>query len=480
MSSAPSLPAAAAGAAVETPTVCGDDDVGSLQSSSDEEEDPDPLAELRKRAPTTERIIKQLLTDASVKHIINMIPADYILTEDNEKGEDILLKRELWEIIHQEILEGIFLYSATCKKNVDAFCKNYMHKTFEIDVLASLLHEKFPEDVRQSMTDKDRRTLSLALQLICTKFIDTFHELISYPSQGERLTIAEEVEKKVQLATQGGTTALFPEAKTMNNAYYIIGFLGHQAEKQAKRRAKDSGVQKCLTFIANNRFFVRNRSGSEQVNEIKKLVADQEMPTKLVEEREALGGLHYADRICWEFFSIIEYIYSTLTTPDNFLWRGGKLLREICEAISHNNELVKRFAMLCDHDEKSEFTIDDTTTCFEYFLKVFGRVRAKDVALKYNSAVYKKKNTVALRAQLAALSGQNKKSKNKKSKPAAKKQKTGDGGQSNSTISDKQHHKAIMEDLDKMNEEIANDDNTSKKVSSEVVEEMIAKDTPKD
>ena len=55
-----------------------------------------------------------------------------------------MFKPDLWEIIQHEILEGIFLCSATCKKGLDASCKNYMHKTFEIVVLASLLHEKFP------------------------------------------------------------------------------------------------------------------------------------------------------------------------------------------------------------------------------------------------------------------------------------------------------------------------------------------------
>ena len=59
-------------------------------------------------------------------------------------------------------------------------------------------------------------------------------------------------------------------------------------------------------------------------------------------------------------------------------------MREICDAILSNNELSKRFATLCDHNDKSSFTMDDSTISisFEYFLKVFGRVRGKDVALK--------------------------------------------------------------------------------------------------
>ena len=117
--------------------------------------------------------------------------------------------------------------------------------------------------------------------------------------------------------------------------------------------------------------------------------------------------------------------------------------------------------------------MDDSTICFEYFLKAFGRVRGKDVALKYNSAVYDRKNTVALRAKLAALSGQN-----KKAKPAAKKQKTSDA-KGDKAISEEEHHRAIVEDLDRMDEESAEDANTGK-VLSTVVEKMIENDSPKD
>ena len=106
---------------------------------------------------------------------------------------------------------------------------------------------------------------------------------------------------------------------------------------------------------------------------------------------------------------------------------------------------------------------------------MFGRVRGKDITLKYNSAVYDKKNTVALRAKLAALSGKGKK---KKSKPAAKKQKTGDAKE-DGAINEEEHHRAIIKDLNKMDEESAEDANTGK-VSSSVVEEMIENDSPKE
>lgn len=465
--------ATAAGAAVnqeETPTVVPDSGLKSLQySSASEEEDTDPTADLRGRAASTERIIKQMQTDEFVKNgLLGMAPPAF----HTDEGEAILFNIELWDTIHEEIIDGIFLCMATSKKDVDAASKNYMHKTFEIDVLASLLVDNFPESMKKTLSDSDCRKASLLLQLLCRKFIDTFHEMIVYPSRGDNLTITEAVQSQVEIALREGTTALFPKPNTKNNAYYIIGFLGHQAEKEAKRRAKDSGVKAYLTYIAHNRFLVRRR-GEKDIGVINVLVADIEMPTEMVEKRETLGGLHYADRICWEFFAIIEHIYSTLATPKNFLRRGGKLLREICDAILSNNELSKRFATLCGHNDKSTFTMDDSTICFEYFLKVFGRVRGKDVALKYNSAVYDRKNTVALRAKLAALSGQN-----KKAKPAAKKQKTSDA-KGDEAISEEDHHRAIVEDLDRMDEESAEDANTGK-VLSAVVEKMIENDTPKD
>ena len=80
------------------------------------------------------------------------------------------------------------------------------------------------------------------------------------------------------------------------------------------------------------------------------VIDDPDVPTDLVQERESFGGLHYPSRECWIFFGMIEFIYAELAIPDNFLCRGGKLLREICEGILENNLIRKRFADLCGYD----------------------------------------------------------------------------------------------------------------------------------
>lgn len=197
------------------------------------------------------------------------------------------------------------------------------------------------------------------------------------------------------------------------------------------------------------------------------LINDTEMPTDMVEKKEKLGGLRYADKKCWEFFAVVEYIYATMVTSDNFLRRGGKLLREICDAILQNNDLRRQFAYLC-YTDKSEYSFDDTTTAFQFFLKVFGRVRAKDVALKYNSAVYKGKNEVGLRPKLASISGNNK----KKQKTSGKGKKSEESDEEDEEDG-KARHNAILKDLDDDENEQADND---KKIPSPVVEEMIEKD----
>ena len=110
------------------------------------------------------------------------------------------------------------------------------------------------------------------------------------------------------------------------NVYYIIGFLGNQASKEAKQRSEKSGVRLCLEFVASRRFYVRN---CRQSDCILSLIENPEVPTDLVHERELFGGLQYPSVECWSFFGVIEYIYAKLAIPDNFLCRGGKLLREI-------------------------------------------------------------------------------------------------------------------------------------------------------
>ena len=90
--------------------------------------------------------------------------------------------------------------------------------------------------------------------------------------------------------------------------------------------------------------------------------------------------------ICARNSLIVEYVYVKLATPGNFLGCDGKLLRETCEGMLANQQFIKDFANLCNYkNNKSNVSYDNVTLSFQYFLKVFGCVRANDVALKYNS-----------------------------------------------------------------------------------------------
>ena len=102
---------------------------------------------------------------------------------------------------------------------------------------------------------------------------------------------------------------------------------------------------------------------------------------------------------------MIAYFHTIIAIAENFICRGGKLLGELASALLSNNELCQGLSMLCDYTDNSEFSFDDTTPSFQFFLWVFGCVRAKDIANKYNSKLYKGKNDTALRAGLAAVSG---------------------------------------------------------------------------
>ena len=87
-------------------------------------------------------------------------------------------------------------------------------------------------------------------------------------------------------------------------------------------------------------------SDKEHVAELKSV-----LPTGLVDRRLAFGGLQYATVECFCLFAIIKFIYSTIATHDNFIFCGGKLLREIWEGIICNLSLHNIFIALCNTNE---------------------------------------------------------------------------------------------------------------------------------
>ena len=97
-------------------------------------------------------------------------------------------------------------------------------------------------------------------------------------------------------------------------------------------------------------------------------------------------------------FSIVERAYSKVVTPDNFMSRSGLLLSEIKGALQNNKILREHFGLLVG--ESHSFLEKIIDIVYQYLAKVFCNLRAKDVALKYNSNL-NASNTVGLRQTLA-------------------------------------------------------------------------------
>ena len=101
---------------------------------------------------------------------------------------------------------------------------------------------------------------------------------------------------------------------------------------------------------------------------------------------------------------------------DDVIACGGSVLREISAALVSDNQVLSKYAELCDYKAASSFSSSDVATCFQFCLLVFGRVRAKDLASKYNANLYRGKNVTTLRAGLAANTSKKKSTKKKKKK----------------------------------------------------------------
>ena len=136
-------------------------------------------------------------------------------------------------------------------------------------------------------------------------------------------------------------------------------------------------------------------------------------------------------------------------------------MREISESILANADLLSEFSTLCglSCSDDAQFTLADVTMSFEFFLRVFGCVRAKDIALKYNSAIFKGKNTVALRAGLAAHTGMKGRGRKRKAQAGTKASKqegtmaeeqegTASEERAGTTSEEEEaHHQELVEDL---------------------------------
>ena len=381
---------------VMSPNNCGD----VLDSDEDISEDEDDgvageefASALSIRSPSVQRVIAATRTchvvEATIKH-------SFLCSKENC---DLIFHLEVWTPVHHRIITALSACAATVEKDVKRMSRKFIKECVAIDIFAAGL---YAHEVFSSIDTTDlliRAHLSLLLQITCMEYTEIFQKLIEYSSGGDSLTVKEQVDQALDFAFRSTPLELFPRPVVMDNVYYIVGFLGGQAKKHAKRMAEGSGKQACLLHLSNARFKSRRADGGDLA--VLELILDPSVPTKMVEKREMFNGLKYPDYRCWKFFSSVEYVYSTVATADNFVACGGSVLREISESLLSNENLNKKFADLCDTSAKS-FSPSDTSTCLQFFLLVFGRVRAKDLALKYRSNLYKGKNITSFRPSIAA------------------------------------------------------------------------------
>ena len=114
----------------------------------------------------------------------------------------------IWESVNDKVHKSLQLCAAAgCETDVKKMTDLHQKSTRQIiNVYTSKLYHQFPP----SHEVKDKMNVSTLLQLISMEYINILHKLLSYPSQGERLTISELVQQKVDHAASVGTNALFP------------------------------------------------------------------------------------------------------------------------------------------------------------------------------------------------------------------------------------------------------------------------------
>jgi hypothetical protein len=421
--------------------------------SNNEEDAPsssNPLQSLKDRIPSTERVVGELQTSTEIRDLLGY--SNYWNTEERIKR---LLTPSLWEAVHQKLSLALSTHSPLRESELNSKRKKYIAEKARImDNVAPFLIGSLPSKEHEIEA-------SIILQIISDKYFETFESMIAYSGSGDKLTIKEQVGQAIEYAHKVEASKLFSDPKILKNVYYIIGFLGRQAEKQSTKRKEGSGAQKCFKYISDTRWLVRNRSES-QTQQINTLISNPTIPTDLVQQREAFGGLHYPDEKCWRVFAIVDYVYSKTATSENFLKCGGTVLSEVSEALIHNNTLRKLFAYdLCECSDNGAFSLDDTDICLHFFLRVFGRVRAKDIALKFNSQMYKGTNDVAHRSTIAVLTS--KKQPEEKQQSEEKQQPEED---LNLTL--REHHNEMLKELNEIDEEHDDDCDAEKYAHQEM------------
>ena len=425
----------------ESPTVY-DSDSDSNSDDSDDSDRPSP--------DTDESCVGhlQMPTCQSILDAVREQHGIHCLLEDSSfkspEAKAVLFSVSLWEPIRQSLIKTLKDCFVSSEKQLNKMQKKYFGKKMSL-----ILNDAANIDVTPFLDSLCADVVqvgeaSVILQIICCRFVEAYHKLITTSSSTPILPIADQVKALTVSFTNKSPDQLLPLLTTREHSYYIIGFLGGQSSKEASRRKKGSKISECLTYFSSTHFITRGD------DEFEGIIADESIPTGLVERRMAFGGLRCPSRQCWNVFAKIESMYSTLVCPENFLYVGGTLSRVVCQSIVNNETMQQSFFSLLSQSSGDVRDIDGPVleaymASFRYVMKVFSRVRGGDVSRKINSTTFRG-NQVQFRAGIGSQAGK-KKRKKKQHKPVT---------------TDKDGHDAILSELNEMNNESEADEVTRK------------------
>ena len=374
-------------------------DASSAAVSSPSANEPRQYLPLNQRIPNTDAVLKVVRSKQKVNHML-----EYSIFV-NEEDRVVLFNEEFWQQVSVSIVNAISLCFTSNRKEVKKMSHKY--RLMEKKIIETIGKHDVYDEGDTSKTEKQRLAASRTMMLIGWHYLHEFSKLIKSSWGDDIRSIHEQIDAELKSAFELSTGELFgDDTRLAEHAYYVVGFLNHAGMKEKERRTDKNDVGACIERACRHYL----SADDPKLDELR-----ETMPTGLVDRRIANGGLKYPDEPFFRVFGSMERAYAKIVTPDNFMARGGLLLDEIRDALERNEQLIAQFTLLLDG---SEFTDEAIIKTLAYFIKVFSHLRAKDVALKYNSNL-NGSNTVGLRQTLAgglAMGTSNKKKASRKKK----------------------------------------------------------------
>ena len=381
---------------------------------------------LWERLPSIDDVMKEVRVDYSINEFLKS--SKYF---NSETAQDRVFNSPMWEEAAELVFESIVRYTPRSERDIPKVSRRYearkqriiekyiVHYDIECDAAADedagagdkAAETRDDESAKSSEVQDgdaiDGATNAIAMKekeaekrfeyqalayLIGMEFMKWYQRKITPPTGQERVEIAEQVEKVVRESIDKDVESFFDEL-VGQRAYYITGFFCSAGQKEADRRTQKNKVGACIKSISQH--FV-TRKEKDLLRQIKCDLPDG--VTAVVDERNQMDGLKYPNLKLYSAFALIEKVYSSLATPGNFMTFGGRLLDSICEEVMDNETIYDIFFDLFD---SSKFSDDEMKQAMQYYIKVFGNCRAKDVCYRYNSNITQG-DTVGLRQTLKA------------------------------------------------------------------------------